>query len=77
MRARLRALLIIDEEGLELPDLDAARDEATKSARVLLGEAIKTGKLNVPDALVIADQGGQTFKPSCWQQFCSLRGKAA
>jgi hypothetical protein len=51
--------LIPDEEGIDLPDLSAARREAIAAARELLAEAIKDGKPNVPEAFVIADEAGR------------------
>ena len=51
--------LIIDNEGLDLPDFSAAQREALLDARELLAEAIKSGKPEVPEALVIADEAGQ------------------
>jgi hypothetical protein len=57
-----RVKLFEDKEGLELPSLDAARQEARKTARELLAEAIKAAKAQVPEALVIADQDGRTLE---------------
>ena len=51
--------LVPDEEGIDLPDLSAARREAIAAARELLAEAIKDGKPNVPEAFVIADEEGR------------------
>jgi hypothetical protein len=51
-----------DQEGIELPDIDAARSEALQTARELLGDAVRGGKPTVPDALVIADDAGQTLE---------------
>jgi uncharacterized protein DUF6894 len=48
-----------DDEGMDLPDLSAAKREAVPSARELLAEAIKSGKQTVPDAFVIADDEGR------------------
>jgi hypothetical protein len=48
-----------DDEGIDLPDYSAAQREALLAAREVLAEAIKTGKLEVPDAFVIADETGQ------------------
>ena len=39
-----------------MPDLSAAQREAILAARELLAEAIKSGKPEVPEALVIADE---------------------
>jgi Domain of unknown function (DUF6894) len=41
--------LVPDEEGIDLPDLSAARREAIEAARELLAEAIKDGRAEVAD----------------------------
>ena len=51
--------LIPDDEGVDLPDLSAAQREALLAAREVLAEAIKTGKPQIPDAFVIADEAGR------------------
>jgi len=51
--------LMPDEEGIDLPDLSAARREAILAARELLAEAIKSGKPEVPEVFVIADEAGR------------------
>ena len=51
--------LITDDEGLDLPDLAAARREAEQAARELLAEAIKGKNEKVSEAIVIADEEGQ------------------
>jgi hypothetical protein len=48
--------IVPDDEGTELPDLSAAEHEAILAARELLAEAIKSGKPEVPEAFVIADE---------------------
>jgi hypothetical protein len=53
--------LMPDEEGIDLPDLSAARSEAIEAARELLAGAIKDGRSEVPEALVIADEDGRTL----------------
>jgi hypothetical protein len=50
-----------DDEGMDLPDLSAAKREALLGARELLVEAIKSGKQTVPDAFVIADDDGRAL----------------
>lgn len=50
-----------DEEGTELPDITAARLEAILTARELLADAIRSGKEQVPVAVVITDTSGQTL----------------
>lgn len=52
--------LLEDPEGIELPDLDAARSEALDGIRDLLAEAIKHGADDLlGDAIVIADETGR------------------
>jgi uncharacterized protein DUF6894 len=51
--------ITLDEEGTELPDLSAAEGEAVQAARELLAEAIKSGKPDVPEFFVIADEAGR------------------
>ena len=53
--------LILDEEGLDLPDVSAARHEAILSAREILAAAIRAGKAKVPDAFVISDEAGRAL----------------
>jgi len=43
--------LVIDVEGVDLPDLAAARREAEQAARELLADAIRASKERVPGAL--------------------------
>jgi hypothetical protein len=51
--------LMPDDEGIDLPDFSAAQHEALLSARELLAEAIKSGKPEVPEEFVIADESGR------------------
>ena len=51
--------IVPDDEGKELPDLSAAEHEAIEAARELLAEAIRSGKPEVPEAFVIADEAGR------------------
>jgi hypothetical protein len=48
-----------DDEGIDLPDFSAAQREALEAAREVLAEAIKTGRSEIPEAFVIADETGQ------------------
>ena len=48
-----------DDERVGLPDLSAAQREAELAARELLAHAIMSGKPEVPEALVIADEAGR------------------
>jgi hypothetical protein len=48
-----------DDEGSDLPSLSAAQEQALASARELLADAIKFGKLEVPICIVIAAEDGR------------------
>lgn len=47
-----------DEEGQELPDLEAARGEAIRAARELMGEDIRNGALRLGHRIEIRDESG-------------------
>ena len=48
--------ITIDEEGIELPDLDAARAFAIRSARSLVCDSVQKGHLNLDHRIEIADE---------------------
>jgi hypothetical protein len=53
--------IVPDNERLDLPDLSSAQHEAIEAAREILAEAIRTGKREVPEAFVIADEEGRAL----------------
>ncbi|WP_134496746.1 DUF6894 family protein [Microvirga pakistanensis] len=60
MHIRQGGQLIEDTEGVELPDLGAARAWALHGIRDLVGEAIRYGRDDwLDDALVITDATGR------------------
>ena len=50
--------LLVDQEGMCLPDTNAARQEALTAARHILADAIRSGNEDIPEAFVIADSEG-------------------
>lgn len=48
-----------DEEGQELSDLAAAREEAVTGARSLIAEGAKDGLINLNDRIEIIEEGRQ------------------
>jgi hypothetical protein len=48
-----------DEEGQELPDLEAARREAIRGVRSLAAEQVQEGRLNFDHSVEVVE-GGQT-----------------
>jgi hypothetical protein len=55
------AHLIKDEEGIDLPSVAHAREEALQSAREICADAIKAGRDLRVDALVVAGEDGTQF----------------
>lgn len=53
--------LIQDLEGIDLPDLDAARIEALEGARSLLSETVRTGGVLDGQRFEIVDESGQVL----------------
>lgn len=53
-------LAATDEDGLELPDLDAAKAEAVRGARALACEQVTRGRLNLSHRIEVTDEIGRT-----------------
>jgi hypothetical protein len=53
--------LIPDEEGMELPDIDAARKEAETGAREILADALRAHKEVDGKRIEIANQSGEVL----------------
>jgi hypothetical protein len=49
----------MDDEGVDLPDLDAAREQALESARELVCDAVHKGHLNLEHRIEIEDEKGE------------------
>jgi hypothetical protein len=47
-----------DPEGVDLPHLDAARQEAIKAAREMAAAAVRAGSETSPDNILITDAKG-------------------
>jgi hypothetical protein len=53
--------ITMDEEGQELPDIEAAREIALGSARDLVCDSVHLGHLNLDHRIEVADQQGETL----------------
>jgi hypothetical protein len=53
----LDGVRIDDEEGQDLPDDDAARIEAVRSARSIMADAVWTGRLPLDESIEIVAHG--------------------
>lgn len=49
----------LDEEGCELPDLEAARAHAIQGARSLMSDTLKEGRLVLSHHIAIVDERGE------------------
>ena len=56
---RVDQRILWDEEGSELPDLEAARAEALQAARALVADAILMGCDVETQAILVMDEQGQ------------------
>ena len=54
--------VIVDQEGSDFPDADAARQEAVAAARQIVAEAIRYGNEYAPEEFVIADSEGRELE---------------
>lgn len=48
----------MDEEGVDLPDLEAARANGIKEAREMMMETMAAGRINFSHRIDIADESG-------------------
>jgi hypothetical protein len=44
-----------DPRGVDLPDLDAAVEEATQAAREIVSDAVRFGRDDAPEEIIITD----------------------
>ena len=51
-------IVATDEEGMELPDLAAAREQALEAARELVCESVHKGQLNLDHRIEVEDAQG-------------------
>jgi hypothetical protein len=49
-----------DADGTELPDVQAAREEAVASIREILAEALQSGEESREGEMIVKDQAGET-----------------
>jgi hypothetical protein len=49
----------LDDEGAELPDIEAVRARALAGARDLACEQLRKGKLNLRHRIEVEDEGGK------------------
>ena len=52
-------LVLRDDEGLELPDADAAREEAVRGIRALICDQVMEGRLALHHRVEVEDETGK------------------
>ena len=62
-----------DAEGVELPDLDAAREHAMDGARDLVCADIKKGYLNLDHRIIVTDERGDEVLTLTFRQAFEFR----
>lgn len=68
-------VIAIDEEGLELPDVEAAREQATESARELVCEGIHKGHLNLDHRIEVEDEGHERVLTVSYRDAFTVTGE--
>jgi hypothetical protein len=54
-------MTVMDDEGLELPSLQAARDKAYDAAKALACAELLEGHLNLSHRIEVAEEGGKVI----------------
>lgn len=67
----------VDEEGRELPDLEAARALAVESARELVCADVSNGWLNLDHSIEVRDEHGATVLTVTYREAFQIAGAAA
>ncbi|MEP9360046.1 hypothetical protein [Sphingomonas sp. KR3-1] len=62
-----------DPEGMELPDLEAARQQALTGIRSLLGEELESGLIDLNGRLDICDRAGSVLRSVPFSEAVKLR----
>ncbi len=65
--------LVVDEEGRDLPDLDAARDAAKEGIRSMISEEAKTGLLDLTGRIEVMDADGNVLCLVSYEEAMELR----
>jgi hypothetical protein len=65
--------VIRDEEGMDLPDLAAARDEAIAGARSILADGAKAGILSLSSLIEIEDERGESLMTITFADTVAIR----
>lgn len=65
---------VLDEEGAELPDWEAARARAITSARALACDSIQKGHLNLDHRIEVADETDKRVMTVTFRESFTIQG---
>ena len=65
----------IDEEGIELRDLEAAREQALEAARELVCESVHHGHLNLDHRIEVEDEAGKRLLSISYRDAFTVTGE--
>jgi Domain of unknown function (DUF6894) len=52
-------VVVMDDEGIELPTIEAARESALTGARAMICDQVSKGKINLGHRIEVADEAGE------------------
>lgn len=68
-------LVALDEEGRELPNIAAAREEAIKGARGLMAEELEqSGRMRLQHRIEVADEQGRVLLTIPFKELVDIEG---
>lgn len=68
-------LVAQDEEGRELPDVAAAREEAIKGGRALMAEQlVEAGRMRLQHRIEVADENGRVLLTIPFRELVNIEG---
>ncbi len=63
-----------DEEGRELPDVEAAREAALREARCMAAESVRQGHLDRAHYVAVTDENGDTLFSTTFREAVRIIG---
>jgi hypothetical protein len=68
--------VVIDEDGIDLADAEAARAAATAGARALMCDQMKAGRLTLHHRIEVVDEAGATVLTLPFGDAVTIEGQA-
>jgi hypothetical protein len=67
-------IVSMDEEGVDLPDLEAARANGIREAREMMLETVAEGRINLSHRIDIADESGAVVDSVAFGEAVTVEG---